>query len=218
MGGRTYRSPVRADSANRTRAVITEAAGRLFLRQGYTGTSVAAIAREAGVSGQTLYNVFGTKAELLKQVYDVTLVGDDQPVPFAARPEVQALYALQDPAELLRGYFAVGLVLLDRLGPLAGVIRAGASAGNPDLVAQLATMNAERLAGVSGVIRRLRDLGPFRAGVGEDEARDVVWTLNSVEVWQLLVGLRGWSGERYVAWVSRTAAEAILPVPRVLPE
>ena len=211
MSTRPYRSALREDSARRTRRLITDAARRLFLERGYAETSMVAVARTAGVSGQTVYNVFGSKAGLLKHVYDVTLVGDDEPIPFAQRPEVQALYRTEDPAEFLHGYFAIGLVLLDRLGPLVHVVMAGAASGNADLVTHLETMAAERLQGVTMVVRRLVELGPLREGVDETEARDVIWSLNSVEVWQLLVGQRGWSGERYADWLGRTAAEALLP-------
>ena len=210
-GPRGYRSAVREHGARRTRQLIADAARRLFLQQGYAATSMAAVAREAGVSGQTVYNAFGSKASLLKHVYDVTLVGDDEPVPFAQRPEVLALHQLEDPVEFLHGYFAVGLVLLERLGPLVGVVMAGAAAGDADLVRHLETMASERLQGVTAVVRRLVELGPLREGVDEAEARDVIWSLNSVEVWQLLVRRRGWSGERYVTWLGRTAAEALLP-------
>ena len=73
---RSYRSTVREESARRTRQLVADAARELFLTEGYAETSVAAIARKAGVSTQTVYNVFGTKADLLKHLYDVTLVGD----------------------------------------------------------------------------------------------------------------------------------------------
>ena len=76
MSTRPYRSTLREDSARRTRRLITDAARRLFLERGYAETSMVAVARAAGVSGQTVYNVFGGKAGLLKHVYDVTLVGD----------------------------------------------------------------------------------------------------------------------------------------------
>ena len=208
---RAYRSAVRQDGAARTRQLITGAARELFLADGYAATSVAAIARAAGVSGQTVYNVFGSKAALLKHVYDVTLVGDDQPVPFADRPEVRALRAESDPRAFLAGYAAIGLVLLERLGPLIGVVMAGAAAGEPDLVAHVATVNGERLAGVTMTIRRLTELTPLRSGLDPDQARDILWTLNSVEVWQLLVGHRGWSGEEYVRWVAETAVALLLP-------
>lgn len=211
MPGRSYRSPVRADAARRTRGLVVDAARKLFLDQGYGSTSVAQIARVAGVSGQTVYNVFGTKADLLKQVYDVTLVGDDEPVPFAQRPEVRALMLIEDPAELLHAYCAVGSVLLSRLGPLLRVVTEGAATGQPDLVGLLAVTGAERLLGVTGMVGRLRELGPLRDGVDADEARDVLWSLTSLELWQLLVGQRGWSRERYTDWLGRTAADTLLP-------
>ncbi len=43
---------------------ITEAATRAFLRDGYGGASMDAIAQEAGVSKQTIYNNFGSKEAL----------------------------------------------------------------------------------------------------------------------------------------------------------
>jgi TetR/AcrR family transcriptional repressor of mexJK operon len=43
---------------------IVEAATRAFLRHGYGGASMDAIAQEAGVSKQTIYNNFGSKEAL----------------------------------------------------------------------------------------------------------------------------------------------------------
>lgn len=44
---------------------ILETALRLFTEQGYDETSIAQIAREAGVSQRTLFRYFGTKEDLL---------------------------------------------------------------------------------------------------------------------------------------------------------
>ena len=44
-------------------------------------------------------------------------------------------------------------------------------------------------------------------------ARDVLWTMNSVEVWDLLVNERGWPVERYGAWVGEQLIAALLPLP-----
>jgi len=52
---------------------ITDAARRVFLEHGYTHTSVDAIAAEAGVSKQTIYNHFGDKAHLFSAVMHATV-------------------------------------------------------------------------------------------------------------------------------------------------
>ena len=210
MSSRTYSSPIREQGARQTRRAIVGAARDLFLEHGYAATSVAAIARTAGVSGQTVYNVFGSKAALLKHVYDTTLVGDDEEVPFAQRPDVQAVYARQDAREFLAGYAELGLVLLRRLGPLVGVITAGAAAGDADLVAHLETVSRERLVGATMAAQRAADLGRLRPDVNLDQARDAIWTLNSVEVWRLLTVERDWSDDRYVRWLGRAMADAVL--------
>lgn len=208
-----YESPLRASSAQQTKLLIATSAERLFLDSGYVETSVAAIARAAGVSGQTVYNVFGTKAALLKYLYDITLVGDAEPIPLGQRPEMLALLALDDARDFLAGYARVGLALLHRLGPLLSVVMAGAAAGNADLVALLEQTGRERLHGATMTVRHAVDLGGLRTGVTMDEARDAVWMLTSVEVWRLLCVQRGWSEERYVTWQGRAMADAFLPAP-----
>jgi TetR/AcrR family transcriptional regulator, mexJK operon transcriptional repressor len=55
------------------REAITEAARRVFLEHGYSYTSVDAIATEAGVSKQTIYNHFGDKERLFRAVMEDTL-------------------------------------------------------------------------------------------------------------------------------------------------
>ena len=208
---RQYQSALREESARRTKRVVADAAMMLFLELGYADTSVAAVARAAGVSIQTVYNTFGSKADLLKHVYDITLVGDDEPVPFAQRPEIVELMARTNARDFLTGYAAVGLVLLRRLGPLMSVIRAGAAAGSTDLKAHVARTDAECLVGATMTARHAAELGGRRAGVEEEQARDAIWTLNSVEVWELLTRSRGWSDDRYVSWVGRAMADAVLP-------
>jgi AcrR family transcriptional regulator len=47
---RKYYSPLRADQAEQTRRRILEAGFRLFVDRGYAGTTIAAVAEEAGVS------------------------------------------------------------------------------------------------------------------------------------------------------------------------
>ena len=77
--------------AEDTRSVVVAAAARLFGERGWSGTSVRDVAREAGVSVETVYASVGSKARLLMRAIDVGVVGDDAPVPLAERPEFVAL-------------------------------------------------------------------------------------------------------------------------------
>lgn len=62
---RSYTSPLRAARAQDTRGRIQKAAGELFARQGFASATISLIASEAGVSEQTVYAVFGSKAAIV---------------------------------------------------------------------------------------------------------------------------------------------------------
>ncbi len=78
---------------------ITSAARRLFLSQGFNGTSMDAVTAEAGVSKQTLYAYFPTKTDLLA---DVLYVGMDELV--LAPPTASEINSLDDLREHLIEY------------------------------------------------------------------------------------------------------------------
>jgi AcrR family transcriptional regulator len=208
---------LRAEQARLTRQRIAETAARLFVRDGYAATAITGVARDAGVSVQTVYNTFSTKAGLLKAAYDITLAGDADPVPLAERPEVKALYAEPDAAKMLMGYAALGRRLLDRLGPLLLQISAGAAAGEQDLVDHRKVTDQERLRGTAMVARRLEELGALDASVGVEAARDRIWTLNSLEVWHLLTGTLRWDGDAYQEWIGEAMCAATLAGPVARP-
>src|SRR5215204_6909742 len=90
---RPYRSPKRAAAALKTRHAIRDAAETLFLRDGYARTSMKAIAAQAGVSEKTMYLTYATKANLLREVIQVAVRGDEAPATLAERPEWRAVVA-----------------------------------------------------------------------------------------------------------------------------
>jgi AcrR family transcriptional regulator len=213
---RSYDSPARARQAHETRRAILEAAAELFSEQGYGRTSIAVVASRAGVTAQTIYNAVGSKQTLLKAAYDVTLVGDDEPVPLADRPDVRAMYQLTDAAELLHAYARLGRRVAERVGPLMLQIAAGAAAGDHDLIEHQRTTDGERLIGTGMVVRAVEELGGLAGGLDPDVARDRIWTLNSIQVWDLLIRSRGWSGDAYQQWIGDAMCAAILD-PRLWP-
>ncbi|MBW0015602.1 TetR/AcrR family transcriptional regulator [Mycobacterium sp.] len=112
-------SPRRNATATRTR--LLEAARQQFLRQGYRGTSLRAIAAQAGVDVMLIRRYFGSKQQLFAEATDIS--GN---VPAARR-------APDD---------AVGQLLIERVlqakrdidAPLFALLR---SSGDPDVVSRL---------------------------------------------------------------------------------
>ena len=162
------------------------------------------------MSKQTVYNSCGSKADLLKRLHDVRLVGDAEPVPFADREDVREVGSRSDPRALLAGYGQLAGKILERLGPVMSVVVAGAEAGDPDLRHHLEVLDSERLIGAQGWADNLASLGALRPGLTVDRARDVIWAINSVQTWDLLVRRRGWSTREFSTWLGVTLAEVLL--------
>src|SRR4051812_3910927 len=103
---RRYDTTRRTEQAKENRARILAAAGRLFAEKGYADSAMPEIARAAGVSVQTVYKAFANKATLLKAVFDVSVAGDDEPVPMAERDTIGAIRAEPDAAKKITMYTA----------------------------------------------------------------------------------------------------------------
>ena len=91
-------SPLRADHVAETERRIIDAARRLFIRDGYVATSLAAVALEAGVAERTLYVRFRTKALLFQRVVEVAIVGDTARVPARERAWAEASFTARTAA------------------------------------------------------------------------------------------------------------------------
>ena len=55
--------------------------------------------------------------------------------------------------------------------------------------------------------------GTLRAGLSPEDAADVAWSLTSHEHYELLVGVRGWTVDRYLAWVKAAVTRELLRRP-----
>ncbi|HZG95669.1 MAG TPA: helix-turn-helix domain-containing protein, partial [Mycobacteriales bacterium] len=99
----------------------------LFLERGYPGTTIAGVARRAGVSADTVYSLFGSKPGLLKEVLDVVIGGDEEDVPVLERPGPQAVRAEKDQRRQLE-LFAAGITdQLERVRPMDDILRSAAA-------------------------------------------------------------------------------------------
>ena len=209
---RRYNATRRQAQAAQTRQDILDAANRLFVEGGYAGTTLAAIAQAAGVVVETIYRAYGSKAELFKAVVQAAVAGgaNRAQVPVEQRPAIAAVIAETDPHRQLKLYAATQPGIHARAGPLLRVL-IGAAATDPELAELWAQIEKERLGGMGRFARLLADRGVLRPGLSAEEARDLLWTLNSLAVHDLLVRQRGWSPERYRDWLAAALARELLP-------
>src|SRR5687767_14527801 len=129
-------------------SVIVRAARDLFIEQGYGRTTIADIARAAGVSVETIYAVFGNKATLLHREWDITVGGDDQDIVFHERPEVMAIRNEPDLAKRLMLHAAFSTETAQRIAPFQLMVQSAAGA-DPAAAAMLEEMGRQRLAGMT---------------------------------------------------------------------
>jgi len=207
---RPYRSAGREAQAAQTRRRVLVAARDLLAEQGYAAVSMAAIAGRARVSVALLYKSFGSKPALVKEVYDVTLAGDDVGQPIAAREEIAGLLADPDARGKLARYARLSRALSERAGALTVALREAARGGETELVPFLQATDAERLAGAGRLTEHLAEAGMLRPGLNADRARDLVWVTTSPEAFALLTRDRGWSLDDYQQWVLSSLEAALL--------
>ena len=161
---------------------------------------------------ETVYRAYGSKAELFKAVVRAAVAGgaDRATVPAEQRPAIRALIAETDPRRQLELYAATQPGIQARAGPLLRVL-IGAGAADPELAEVWTQLEDERLAGMGRLAGMLADREALRPGLSVEEARDLLWTLNSLAVHDLLVLRLGWSPERFRDWLAAALARELLP-------
>jgi AcrR family transcriptional regulator len=205
---RRYDSARRQEAAQERRAAVVEAASRLFMREGFSGTTIARIAEDAGVSEEMVYKVFGNKIALVQAIRDKALAGEG---PVHAERRSDLMQASQnDPRAIIRGWGVLTMEVAPRVAPVLLLVRE-AAASDPELARLDEEMDASRLTRMTHNARTLLNGGHLRAGMTLDAARDVLWTYSSPQLYELLVIRRGWSVERYGRFIADSMIAALLP-------
>ena len=207
---RSYDSPLRKAQAAATRRAIIDAAAASFVENGYVATSMETIAEAAGVSRATVFTSVGGKKELLKKAYDVALVGDDEPIPFPMRPASIAVRAEPDPRRYIERYTGLVMDVYVRIAPIYEAVR-GAASADPEVRDVFEAIGSERRIGAGNVVRDLLSKGAaLREGLDEEGAADIMWVLIDPGLFHLLVHRRGWTKERFRAWLAETMLRQLL--------
>jgi len=203
---RRYDATRRRQAATRTRAAILDAARELFTERGYAATPMSAIAERAGVALDTVYASAGRKPELARLLIETAISGTADVVTAEQRDYVRAIQAAPDAETKIRIYASAIRAIAPRLALVLGIIQQASA--EPELAALWDEIAQRRAANMRRFVADLAAVAPLRLGL--DEAADIVWATNAVEMYQLLVSQRGWSPARYERFLADTWCRLLL--------
>jgi len=206
---RSYDSTHRRAMADQNQRSVFAAASKLFATRGWAATGMRDVAREAGVSVETVYGAAGSKRALLLRVIDIAIVGDDEQVPLAARPEFRAL---SDGERADRIAAAVELIAAgnERVALLFRAFAHGAA----DDAELAAAWHEARLNQRSTYAEGLR---LFTGRRPRAEVVDSLWVLGSYEVFLQLTSEAGWKPQKYRGWLADHLGRLVATHPEEKP-
>jgi AcrR family transcriptional regulator len=211
---RGYDNSRREAAARENRRAVVDAARRLFLEKGYGATSLNDVAEAAGVSVQTVYGQLGSKRVLLKEVLDVAVAGDHEPVAMRDRPEAGAVMAEPDPEKKLRLLATMFTAVAGRVEPVERVMRS-AAAVDLEVAEQARALDAGRLGGMTEIAQHLHDVGALREGLSVAEAAQVLWVFSGPATFRALCVEQGWEPAAFESLLGDLLVAALAPRKRL---
>jgi AcrR family transcriptional regulator len=200
---RSYKSVTRQRQAHETRRRIVEATRQLLEAEGYAGTTVEAIARQAEVSVQTVYAVFGSKTGILAELLNQATFGADY------EDTVRQTLEEKDPDARLRGAGRIARQIHDAQREGFDLLR-GAGVVAPELALLERERERIRYERQEQMIVSLRAAKRLRPDLTSRMARDIFWTLTGSDIYRMLVRERGWSSQKYQDWLADTLVHSLL--------
>ncbi len=200
---RPYHSRVRQRQAEETRRHILAVARELFESQGYTATTLEAIAEIAEVSPKTIAAVFGSKHALLAAVINPDAFST--PVKLL----IEELRATEDPSRQVSLVAQITRQAYEPLGSSLELLRTAAAVA-PELADLAQQIEARRRQNQARLIVSLREQGMLHPGLSFEEATDVLWALTSYDLYRMLVVEQSWEPERYETWLAQLLVQHLL--------
>lgn len=199
---RRYHSELRSHKAAETRVRILDAAGQLFAVRGYSGTSIADIARVAGVSIETA-KLIGPKRRLLLGAFEQSFAGADGIDSLADHDPVSRITSDGDNARYLAGIVHF-VAESNRRSSLLWSALLSAAASDTILDTELTELQRRRSADIRVLVDELRDRHLVSQSTSREHLAAGVSFLLSPEGYNQLVLGAGWSQADYEAWLRRS--------------
>ncbi len=204
---RAYKSTKRAAQALATRRAILDAAAELFVEQGYATTTIQAISESAGVAVQTVYAVFGSKREIVRELLETAVTGHDDSTSINERDEALAIGAEPDPRKRAAMDAAYSRAATQRVAPMYRVARE-AAASDAEVATVLKAVGAARRKEMVAAAKLLA--GPNGRLGNAEQAAATLYVLYSPDVADMLMGDYGWSAAKYEKWLAGMLLGAVI--------
>lgn len=199
----------RREKAAATRRRILDAAQQLFSECGYAGTTMQAIADQADVAVQTVYFVFHTKGELLRQLLQTVGGRPEDPTETMERDWVDEAITDPDGRRSIALMVEHGSDIYARIAPVWAAVGQGASV-EPEVADVWQGIVEQRRKGIRRIVESLGARGHLREGMNVDRAADIIYGLHRPETLAVFVGERGWPLEDYKEWAYNTLCHQLL--------
>lgn len=206
---RVYRSSRREAQARLTRRRVLDAATTVFLEHGFAGSTMRAIASQAGVSVPTVELLFGTKGRLLQAAIDVAIAGDDEPVPVLDRRWTETAVNAATADDFLD---IVASIITSAQQRSAGLVLALFEAASTDTeLTDLAEhMTTQRATTAGWIVDQLTRKAPLGVDRTRQEAIDTMWILMDPAVFDRLTRQRQWAVQQYQRWLATSVARLLI--------
>ncbi|WP_067904778.1 TetR/AcrR family transcriptional regulator [Actinomadura chibensis] len=205
---------LRAARVAETEEKILKAATELFVKHGYAGTTLAAVADRARVGARTVYVRFGTKAALLKRAVDVAFAGDTAPVDVRHRDWFTRAETAPTAAERLAALATGSSRMLARAGDVLAVALE-AAATEPELAAAAQAGREATRANIAAFWAKMADDGLLPGGRDRDLGwlTDTASLLVHAETYLLARAMMGWTPAAHERWLTTSLTALISADP-----
>lgn len=206
---RAYRSRRREEQAESTHNAVLDAAEHLFRENGWSATTIAAIAKEADVSPETIYARFGNKRTIVHQLVTRIMRGDQQETPMMQQEQRAKLLQMTNGRNIIDAFSDDISGLLTRAAPILAVVKSAAET-DTEMAGLYADLHETRRRNLGKLITALERIGALRPGLDTEVAKDTLWSVVSPELWLLRIDQLRTTPDTNREWIRMTLQRLLL--------
>lgn len=197
---RKYRAPVREAAAARTREAIVAAGADAFVRLGWSGATMRAIADQAGVSIKTVEARYGKKSVLLKDAVYFAIAGQVVDAPTAPRESIKAMKAAGTATEMLKLHARHVRSIDERAAGILWVVEHAAQADGDAALLWSQLVDGRRF-GAQWAAKNFLTKPGRPSDVRQPYAEDIFWMAIEPATYRSLTLGRGFSLDQFEMWI-----------------